>query len=145
MAACRRPIARAQRKLLEPSLDDRERRLLLDQLQLLELEKEEQDSGRIPPLASSAVSFASLDAVQRELQDDEAVLWFSLAPWKDLYQISAVAHGSSRSRLGQVSVHPLRRPWTWTARSRPSPACCATGAPAPTRGHRRPGVWDPRS
>ena len=79
-------IARTQRRLLDPSLESGERRLLLGQLQLLELEQEEQGAGRIPPLVSSAVPFASLDAVQRALGDDEAVLWFSLAPWKDLYQ-----------------------------------------------------------
>jgi len=100
-------IARTQRRLLEPSLEERERRLLLDQLQLLELEKEEQDSGRIPPLASSAVSFASLDAVQRQLQDDEAVLWFSLAPWKDLYQEFGGGSWVLAITPRQVSVHPI--------------------------------------
>jgi hypothetical protein len=101
------PIARTQRRLLDPALRDDERRLLLGHLQLLELEKEEQDAGRIPPVASSALPFASVDAVQRELKDDEALLWFSLAPWKDLYQDFGGGSWVVAVTPRQVAVHPI--------------------------------------
>jgi len=78
-------IAAAQLRLLEPSLQDDERRVLLDQLRLLGLEREEVDAARNPPLATATVPFASLASVQRALTDDEAMVWLSLAPWTDLY------------------------------------------------------------
>ena len=52
--------------------------------------------ARSPAIASNAVPFASLDAIQQSLDDREAMLWFSIAPWKDLYATSAAARGSSR-------------------------------------------------
>jgi hypothetical protein len=58
---------------------------MLDQLQLLELERADKDEGRIAAVASDAVPFASLDAIQQALDDTEALVWFSIAPWKDLY------------------------------------------------------------
>lgn len=79
-------IAGTQRRLLSPELPDAERRLLLDQLRLLELEQEELNAGQVPPLGPDAIPFASLEAVQRELAGDEAMAWFSLAPWTDLYE-----------------------------------------------------------
>ncbi len=78
-------IAAVQRRLLEPSLEDDDRRVLLDQLRLLELEREELDARRNPPLETAVLPFASLESVQRALAGDEAMVWFSLAPWTDLY------------------------------------------------------------
>ena len=78
-------IADTQRRLLEPALASSERRPLLAQLQLLEWERQDLASGRFPALTADTISFASLDAVQRALGDGEAMIWFSIAPWTDLY------------------------------------------------------------
>jgi tetratricopeptide (TPR) repeat protein len=101
------PIARTQRRLLEPSLRDDQRRLLLGQLQLLELEQEEQEAGRIPPLSSSVVPFASLDAVQRELKSHEALVWFSIAPWTDLYEDFGGGSWVVVVTPGHADAHPI--------------------------------------
>ena len=39
----------------------------------------------VPSLPVSAVPFASLDDVQRALGEHELMLWFSIAPWTDVY------------------------------------------------------------
>jgi hypothetical protein len=81
----RRRIAETQRRLLSTTLGDAERRMLLDQLRLLELEREELTEGLVPPIPVSAVPFASIDAVQRALAENEVMVWFSIAPWTDVY------------------------------------------------------------
>ena len=68
-----------------PALVATERRALLDQLELLELERGESGDGDVPAADAGALSFASLEAVQRALHPREAMLWFSIAAWKDLY------------------------------------------------------------
>jgi hypothetical protein len=57
----------------------------MGQLHLLELEREEQNEGRVRALAAGATSFASLDEVQRNLDEQEVMVWFSIAPWRDVY------------------------------------------------------------
>lgn len=80
-----RRIASAQRRLLAAPPSGPERRTLLDELRLLELEREDASSGRVRVLSSSAIPFASLREVQQALDEREAMIWFSLAPWVDLY------------------------------------------------------------
>ena len=88
-AAAREVLARRtasiQRRLLSASLGGQERQSLLGQLQLLDFERIELDEGRIAAVDPADVKFASLDSVQKTLEDGEALLWFSIAPWKDLY------------------------------------------------------------
>jgi CHAT domain-containing protein len=87
--ASRRQLARrisdTQRRLLAPALIATERRALLEQLELLELERGESGDGDVPAADPSTLSFASLEAVRRALHPREAMLWFSLGAWKDLY------------------------------------------------------------
>ena len=80
-----RRIAGTQRRLLSSGLGEQERRSLLDQLQLLDLERVELDEGRIAAVAPEGLQFASIETIQQALGDREALLWFSIAPWKDLY------------------------------------------------------------
>ena len=80
-----RRIAETQRRLLSPAFDPAERRNSLGELRLLELEREDLNDGRVPALPSNAVPFASLQAVQRTLGEHEAMVWFSMAQWTDLY------------------------------------------------------------
>ena len=84
--ALARRTASTQRRLLSGGLAEQERHSLLDQLRLLDLERVELDEGRIAAVDPAAVQFASLDSVQKTLDDGEALLWFSIAPWKDLYE-----------------------------------------------------------
>jgi len=98
-------IADTQRKLLGPTLDAGERRALLDGLRLLELERDDLDDGRTP--AASAVDFASLDAVQAALRDDEALMWFSIAPWTDLYGEFGGGTWVVALTRQTAAVHPL--------------------------------------
>ncbi|MEP6917390.1 MAG: hypothetical protein ABJC89_17200 [Acidobacteriota bacterium] len=77
-------IADTQRQLLAPALSDQRRHTLLDQLQLLEIEERESAAGKelgVPP----PTAFASLDSIQRALDESEALLWYSVAPWEDVY------------------------------------------------------------
>jgi hypothetical protein len=78
-------IAATQRRLLSTSLTDAERRTLLSQLRLLELEREDLDERNVPALPARAMPPASIDAVQRTLDEREAMVWFSMAPWQDMY------------------------------------------------------------
>jgi CHAT domain-containing protein len=80
-----RHLAETQRRLASSSLAPDERRALMDRLALLELERDESASGEAPPADSVAVPFASLDAVRKALDRREAMLWYSVAPWQDLY------------------------------------------------------------
>jgi tetratricopeptide (TPR) repeat protein len=78
-------ITNTQRRLSSSALGEQERRTLLDQLQLLEIERADLDPGRVAAPAP-ALQFASLEDIQKGLGDTEALLWFSIAPWKDLYE-----------------------------------------------------------
>lgn len=78
-------IAKTQRRLLAGFPMAPQRQALLDQLRLLELEQEDVRDGRIPALGANAVPFASLSQIQRALGAHEAMIWFSVAPWKDFY------------------------------------------------------------
>ena len=77
-------ITATQRRLSASALGEQERRTLLDQLQLLEIERADLDAGRVAAVAP-ALQFASLDDIQKAVGDTEALLWFSIAPWEDLY------------------------------------------------------------
>lgn len=78
-------IAATQRRLLSSSLTEIERRALTDHLALLELERGESEDGQVPPLDAETASFATVETVQATLEADEAMVWFSIAPWTDLY------------------------------------------------------------
>jgi hypothetical protein len=78
-------VAETQRKLLSMSLAEPERRALLGQLHLLELEREDLTEGNVRALPANALSFTSLDLVRRTLDEHEVMVWFSIAPWKDVY------------------------------------------------------------
>lgn len=80
-----RSIAVQQRRLLGGGLPPHERGALLDQLELLELERADQADGDVPAADATTISFASIEAVQRALHAREAMLWFSIGPAKDLY------------------------------------------------------------
>jgi CHAT domain-containing protein len=78
-------IAAAQRRLSSTRLPEEERRTLLDQLRLLELEREDLDDGVARAVPLHAGPPVSLEAVQRTLDEHEAMVWFSIAPWQDVY------------------------------------------------------------
>ena len=78
-------LAKVQRRLLSATLAASERAALVDQLALLELERQEIGDGGAPAADVEALPFASLDAVQQTLGPGEAMLWYSIAPWKNLY------------------------------------------------------------
>src|SRR6185436_17731760 len=80
-----RRIAATQRQLLALPAGTSERETLLAQLRLLEFERDDLSAGRLPALSSSAITFASLEEVQRALAQREAMFWFSIAPWADVY------------------------------------------------------------
>ncbi len=100
-------IADTQRRLLSTPLAESERRTLLDQLRLLELEQEELTEGRFPALPESAIPFASLDAVQRSLDEDEVMVWFSMAPSKDVYDEFGGGSWSVTITRQAATVHRL--------------------------------------
>ncbi len=77
-------VVDAQRRLLALDPEGSEHRRVLDELHLLEIEERELGmSGSAP--AARPVTFASLAEVQQALDDTEALLWYSLAPWEDVY------------------------------------------------------------
>ena len=80
-----RRIADAQRRLLVPSLAPAERDSLLTQLRLLEVERDEFVGGQRPRAEAAPMPFATIAAVQRAAGHREAILWYSIAPWTDLY------------------------------------------------------------
>jgi CHAT domain-containing protein len=100
-------ITATQRQLLSTSLAEPERRMLLGQLRLLELEREDLNEGRVRALPSTNTHVTSLDAVQRALDEHEAMVWFSIAPWKDIYDefgggswaIAITRHAATMYRL----------------------------------------------
>ncbi len=77
-------IVDTQRQLLAPALSGAGRHTLLDQLQLLEIEDRELSAGNSLAIPQPT-PFASLEAVQQALGDTEALLWYSVAPWEDVY------------------------------------------------------------
>ncbi|HVQ14113.1 MAG TPA: CHAT domain-containing protein, partial [Vicinamibacterales bacterium] len=100
-------IVETQRRLLSTPLAESERRILLDQLRLLELEQEELTEGRFPALPVSAISFASLEAVQQTLDEDEVMVWFSMAPSKDVYDEFGGGSWSVTITRQAATVHRL--------------------------------------
>ena len=111
-----------QRRLLSSGLAEQERHSLLDQLQLLELERVELDAGADRGSRPEGLPFASLDAIQQALDDREACCGFRIAPWKDLYddfgggawlvavtRRAATVHRSPRGRPRQTGgrVHRI--------------------------------------
>lgn len=103
----RQQIVYTQGRLLSPALDRDGRRDLLDRLQLLELEEREANRPQSPVAAHALSPFASLDAVQQALAPDEALLWFAMAPWEDVYgDFGGGAWVLSVSRRA-VTVHRL--------------------------------------
>ncbi len=81
--AQRQQIVEAQRRLLMTTWGGDEHRQLLAQLRALEIEEREAHSG--DGVAVPAHAFASLAQVQRGLGETEALLWYSIAPWEDVY------------------------------------------------------------
>ncbi len=100
-------IAVAQRRLLSLPAAAAERPALLAQLRLLELEREDLIAGQVRPRRWSAAPFASIDSIQRALNQQEAMVWFSIAPWKDVY--GAFGGGAFAVTITRQSatVHPL--------------------------------------
>ena len=80
---------------------------MLDQLRLLELEQEDLTEGRVPALPASAIPFASLEAVQRTLDEHEVMVWFSIAPWKDVYDEFGGGSWSVTITRQAATVHRL--------------------------------------
>jgi tetratricopeptide (TPR) repeat protein len=80
-----RRIAATQRQLLSTPLAESKRRTLLGQLRLLELEREDLNEGDVRALPPHVAPPTSINAVQRLLDEQEAMVWFSIAPWKDVY------------------------------------------------------------
>jgi CHAT domain-containing protein len=81
-------IVPVQRRLMNPALDDSDRRKALQQLD--ELEHREREAQRQVEIAAdgradASAAFASLDAVQSTLRDDEALLSFQVGIW-DTYE-----------------------------------------------------------
>jgi tetratricopeptide (TPR) repeat protein len=100
-------IAATQRRLLSTPLDEAERRTLLGQLRLLELEREDLNEGRVQALPAGALPPASLEAVQRALDDGEAMVWFSIAPWKDVYDGFGGGSWAVTITRQAATMHPL--------------------------------------
>ena len=64
-------------------------------------------TARVAAVASNAVPFASLDAIQQSLDDSEAMLWFSIAPWKDLYGDFGGGSWVVSLTRRAATIHPL--------------------------------------
>ena len=77
-------VVDAQRRLLALDPEGSEHRRVLDELHLLEIQERELGMAGSAP-AARPVTFASLAEVQQALDDTEALLWYSLAPWEDVY------------------------------------------------------------
>ena len=107
-AGVARRIAATQRQLLVSSAGTSERETLLAQLRLLELERDDLSAGRLPALSSSAITFASLDEVQRALDQSEAMFWFSIAPRTDLYGEFGGGSWVLVITRTTATVHPLQ-------------------------------------
>jgi hypothetical protein len=79
----RQAIVETQRRLLDSGLASDRRHALLDQLRLLEIEERDLSTASAT-VAAPAIPVA-LDAIQQALGTREALLWYSIAPWQDLY------------------------------------------------------------
>jgi CHAT domain-containing protein len=100
-------IALAQQRLLSLAAAAAERPALLAQLRLLELEREDLIAGQVRPLPSNAAPFASIDTIQRALNEQEAMVWFSIAPWKDVYGAFGGGAFAVTITRRSATVHPL--------------------------------------
>ena len=103
-----RRIAATQRQLLALPAGTSERETLLAQLRLLEFERDDLSAGRLPALSSSAITFASLEEVQRALDQREAMFWFSIAPWTDVYGEFGGGSWVLVITRTTATVHPLK-------------------------------------
>ena len=103
-----RRISATQRQLLVSPAGTSERETLLAQLRLLELERDDLNAGRLPALSSNAISFASLDDVKRALDEGEAMVWFSIGPWTDLYGEFGGGSWVLVITRTTATVHPLK-------------------------------------
>lgn len=100
-------IAEAQRELLMPSLGPIERRRQLDRIHLLELDRQDLQNGGVPPLTFHDVSFASLEDIQRTLDEREAMVWFSIAPWRNLHDEFGGGSWAIAISRHAHTIHPL--------------------------------------
>ena len=77
-------IAAVQRRLMDPRLDDGQRRVTLDELQNLELREREarRQIGIAFPTDASAPTFASVRRLQESLGANEALLSFQIGLWE---------------------------------------------------------------
>ena len=134
-------IAATQRRLLSTSLTDAERRTLLSQLRLLELEREDLDERNFPALGTGHAA-ASIDAVQRTLDEQEAMVWFSMAPWKDVYDEFGGGSWAVTITRHAATVHRVFPGDDLEARNRGAHRAVArSGAPARRCGRPRPEGW----
>lgn len=80
-------IVGVHRRLLDPDLDDEERRRQLARLEHLESEEEalREAAGVNAPGELAAEDFASLDEVRAHLAPDQALLAFQVGLWKDVF------------------------------------------------------------
>ncbi len=103
-------IAKVQRGLMDPAVDDDDRRGMLHQLE--ELERREEEARRQMAVAAhdshpASPAFASLEAVQSALADNEALLSFQVGIWETYegefgggsWLIALTRHGRSVYRI----------------------------------------------
>ena len=76
-------LVRIQRRLLDPGLNQIERRRLLRDLERVELR--ESSAGASDPAIVLQGDFADLGEVEGTLRENEALLSFQIAPWQDIY------------------------------------------------------------
>ena len=100
-------IAATQRELLSPAVSEGKRHALTGQLRLLELERENLNDGRAPPVPAAVPTVSSLEAVQRMLDEQEVMVWFSIAPWKDVYDEFGGGSWAVTIQRDSVTVHRL--------------------------------------
>jgi CHAT domain-containing protein len=105
-----REIARQQRRLLDRALLGDDRRRVTAELERLELEAEEKrsqlvSSGIVSPILPAAL--ARLEAVQRELADDEAMILFLVGLKRDLFGQEAGGAWVLLTTPDQVGSFPI--------------------------------------
>ncbi|MCP4654394.1 MAG: CHAT domain-containing protein [bacterium] len=102
----RQGLIRLQRELLDPALTDEERNRALAELALTELE--ETVLGQPPTEAGlSRPALATLTQVEEELAENEAMLLFQVALWKDVYGESVGGSWLLVATRGGTRVHRL--------------------------------------